>query len=483
MPDRLSLLDLCAQADLVRRGECKPLELVDAAIARIERLDPRLGCVVSLRFERARAEAASPELPDGPLRGVPFLLKDLGAHLAGDAVCCGMQALLRAGWREPGESYFAGKLRRAGAIVLGRTNTPELGLLPTTEPAAFPPSRNPWETGHSAGGSSGGSAAAVAAGLVAAAHASDGGGSIRIPASHCGLVGLKPSRGRCSFGPDLGERWGGYSVEGFVSRSVRDTAALLDVVQGPMPGDPYAAPPPARAYLEEAGADPGRLRVGLMTRAPRGGELDPECAEAARRAARALEALGHRVEESAPAALDEAAAVGAFVTVIAASTARALEAWGAKLGRRLGEGDVEPGTWAMAEAGRARSGVEYAAAIEFGHAYGRRLASWWSDDGFDLLVTPTCAAPPPPLGHFAPAPGDPQQGMRRAVPYSTFTSSFNMTGQPALSLPLHWSAAGLPIGAQLVAAQGREDLLIRVAAQLELAVPWGDRLPPLHASR
>jgi amidase len=482
MADDLSLLDLTSQAERVRCGELKPLELVEAAIARIERLDPELGALVTAQFDRARAAAAARDLPDGPLRGVPFLLKDLGAHLDGDPCYNGMKALKQADWHAAGETYFAGKLRRAGLVVLGRTNTPELGLLPTTEPAAFWPSRNPWNTGHSAGGSSGGSASAVAAGLVAGAHASDGGGSIRIPANHCGLVGLKPTRGRCSFGPDLGERWGGFSCEGFVTRSVRDTALLLDIVRGAMPGDPYTAPPPARPYPEEVGADPGRLRVGLMARAPRDGDIHPDCVAAAESAGRMLQALGHGVETAWPEALDDPASVGGFLTVITSATARALDAWGGRIGRTLGPEDVEPGTWKMAEAGRATGAAQLLAAVDQNHAWSRRVTSWWSD-GFDLLLTPTCAAPPPPLGHFASGPENPSQGMLRAVPYSTFTSSFNVTGQPAISLPLHWSDDGLPIGVQLVAAFGREDLLLRVAAQLEQAQPWADRLPPVHASR
>jgi amidase len=479
----LSLLDGVEQAERVRRGELCPLELVDAAIGRIEKLDPQLGAVISPQFERARREAQAPDLPDGPLRGVPFLLKDLGAHLAGDPVYCGMRALRDAGWRERGESHFAARLRRAGLVSLGRTNTPELGLLPTTEPDAFPPSRNPWRTDHSPGGSSGGSAAAVASGMVAAAHASDGGGSIRIPASHAGLVGLKPTRGRCSFGPGLGERWGGFSCEGFVTRSVRDTAALLDVVQGPMPGDPYSAAPPARPYRQEVGADPGRLRIGWMARGPRDTEVHPDCVAAARETARLLESLGHRLEESHPPALDAPDALRGFLTVVGSSTARALDAWGAKLGRTLGEGDVEALTWAVAQAGRQVSAPAYIAAVEGNHAQARRLAAWWSESGFDLLLSPTCAAPPPPLGHFAPAPDNPLLGYLRAAPYGAFTSQWNVSGQPAISLPLHWNAAGLPIGVQLVAAWGREDLLLRVAAQLEEARPWANRLPPVHASR
>jgi amidase len=482
MSDELCLLDLTAQAELVRCGAVKPLELVDAAVARIEALDPELNAVISPQFERARAQAVAPDLPDGPFRGVPVLLKDLGAYLDGDPVYAGMAALKRAGWRERGESHFAGALRRAGAISLGRTNSPELGILPTTEPASFGATRNPWRTTHSPGGSSGGSAAAVAAGLVAAAHASDGGGSIRIPAAHCGLVGLKPTRGRCSFGPGLGERWAGCSVEGFVTRSVRDTAALLDVVSGQSPGDPYTAPPPARPFAAEVGVDPGRLRVGLMRRAPRGMAIHPECVAAVEEAARLLESLGHRVEESAPAAIDDPAVMRAFLTIVSSSIARALDAWGEKLGATLGARDVEPVTWAVAEAGRGFSGPAYVGAVELQHRHGRRLAEWW-EGGFDLLLTPTCAAPPPPLGHFDSPEGNPLAGYLNAAPYGVFTLQFNMSGQPAVSLPLHWSGDGLPIGVQLVAPFAGEDLLVRVAAQLEAARPWADRLPPLHASR
>ena len=482
MTDTGSLLDATAQADLVRRGELTPLELVDAAIARIERLDSELGAVITRQFERARAWAAAPGLPEGPFRGVPMLLKDLGAHLAGDPVHCGMRALKRAGWREPGESYFAERLRLAGLISLGRTNTPELGLLPTTEPEAYGRTRNPWQPTHSSGGSSGGSAAAVAAGLVAAAHASDGGGSIRIPASHCGLVGLKPTRGRASFGPGVGERWAGCSVEGFVTRSVRDTAALLDVVSGARAGDPYAAAPPPRPFASEVGAPPGRLRIGAMLRAPRDATLHGDCRAAVSAAAKQLEALGHHVEEAHPEALDETDGVRGFVAVVAVSTASALEVWSARIGTPITRGDVEPLTWALAEMGRATSGTQYLAAIEANHAHARRVAGWWQR-GFDLLLTPTCAAPPPPLGHFDATSESPLKGYANALPFGIFSSPFNLTGQPAISLPLHMGAEGLPIGIQLVAETGGEGRLLRVAAQLEQAAPWAGRLPPIHASR
>jgi amidase len=316
--------------------------------------------------------------------------------------------------------------------------------------------------------------------MVPVAHASDGGGSIRIPASHCGLVGLKTTRGRCSFGPGLGERWGGFSVELVVSRSVRDSAMVLDVVQGPMPGDPYAAAPAARPYLDEVGAPPGRLRIGLMTKGPRTVAVDAECAAAAQRAARILEGLGHTIEESYPPALDEPHAMNAFVTVVAVSVARALETWSAKVGRPVEKGGVEPLTWALAEMARSWSSTRYLEALESAHAFGRRLAGWW-EKGFDLLLTPTTAEPAPLLGEMTSPPEMPLKGFLRAAPFGAFTSSFNMSGQPAVSLPLHWSRDGLPVGVQLVAAVGREDLLLRVASQLEEAAPWAQRRPPVSA--
>src|SRR5207244_2860751 len=268
MSDDLALLDATAQAELVRQRRVTPRELVDAAIARIERVNPKLNAVISQRFEKARAEAAAPDLPDGPFRGVPFLLKDLICHSAGDPYHAGMRLLRELGWVERYDTHLAARFRAAGFVCLGRTNVPELGPAPTTEPLAYGPTRNPWDTGRSPGGSSGGSAAAVAAGLVPVAHANDGGGSIRIPASACGLVGLKPTRGRTSLGPDTGESWAGAVAEHVVTRSVRDTAALLDAVAGPMPGDPYFAPPPARPFAAEVGLDPGRLRIGVLARVP-----------------------------------------------------------------------------------------------------------------------------------------------------------------------------------------------------------------------
>ncbi len=481
MLDEIAFLDATAQAELVRRRELTPRELVDAAIARCERLNPALNAVTLPALEQAR-ERAIGGLPRGPFQGVPFLMKDLGGVEAGRRYTGGMRCLKDANWTERTNAYITDKFLAAGLVILGRTNTPELGLLPTTEPEAFGATRNPWRPTHSPGGSSGGSAAAVAAGIVPAAHASDGGGSIRIPASHCGLVGLKPTRGRNSFGPAAGERWNGFSAEFVVTRSVRDAAALLDVTNGPMPGDPYAAAPPAQSYLTAYQTTPRRLRVGVMRSAPpeRGYDLDPECRAAVDRAAQLLESLGHAVEESHPEALDDVGALANFVGIIAANIARVLEATGEKLGRTLQPGDVEPLTWAVAARGRDISATQLLASLEYVHAFGRRLAAWWTG-GFDLLLTPTTAAPPPELGYLSSTPEEPFRGFMRAAAFGAYTSAFNLSGQPAISVPLHWTADGLPVGAQLVAATGREDLLLQVAAQLENTAPWRNQRPAVHA--
>ncbi len=480
MATDLSSLDATAQAALVRRGDVSPRELVEAAVARLEHLNPRLNAVIHPALERALSAASAPDLADGPFRGVPFLMKDIGGTEAGAPYHCGMRFLRDAGWREREDSYLTRRFRTAGLVSLGRTNTPELALLPTTEPEAYGATRNPWSLKHSAGGSSGGAASAVAAGIVPAAHASDGGGSIRGPASMCALVGLKPTRGRNSFGPALGERWSSFSAEFVVTRSVRDTAALLDVTAGPMPGDPYFAQPPARPFASAIAQPPARLRVGVLRGAPRGIETHIECLAAADRAATLLADLGHHVELAHPAALDEPESVLAYVSVVASNTARAVESWGLKVGRPVAEADLEPLTWALVERGRATSAPELLASIEYVHAFGRRLASWW-DGGFDLLVTPTQAAPPPEIGYLSSTPDDPLRAFLRSAPYGACTLPFNMSGQPAISLPLHWTSQGLPVGAQLVAAYGREDVLLAVAAQLEEAASWAKRRAPLHA--
>jgi amidase len=478
----MTMIDATEQARLVRDSEASPTELVSEAISKIEELNPQLNAVIHPLFDEAR-EAAADELPDGPFRGVPLLVKDLSCYMAGVPVHEGMRVLRDAGYRSDHDMVITQRLRRAGFVILGRTNTPELGILPTTEPVAYGATHNPWDLDRSPGGSSGGSAAAVAAGIVAAAHANDGGGSIRIPASHCGLVGLKPTRGRVTMAPDFGDVMGGLVNELAVTHSVRDAAAILDAIQGPAPGDPYAAPARARPYLEEVGADPGRLRIGLMTTPPGGQfEAHPECVAAAEGGAALLEELGHGVERSYPADLDDPGYIANFLTRWTAGVDWNLNYWGAKIGRDIGPDDVEPCTWALAEQGRTHAAGDLLLAVEEAQAGSRRIASWWADGGFDLLLTPTCAEPPPRLGEHDAPPDNPLAPIVRATPFAIFTAGFNTTGQPAISLPLHMTGDGLPVGVQLVAAFGREDLLLRVAAQLEAARPWAERTPPVHAA-
>lgn len=473
-------IDATEQARMIRDGEASQSELVDDAISRLEALNPQLNAVIHPLLDVARQTAAG-ELPDGPFRGVPFLVKDLSCYMKGVPVHEGMRALRDAGYVADHDMWLTQRFRQAGFVILGRTNAPELGILPTTEPVAYGPTHNPWDLERSPGGSSGGSAAAVAAGIVAAAHANDGGGSIRIPASHCGLVGLKPSRARVSMAPDFGDVLGGLVSELAVTRSVRDAAAILDAVHGPAPGDPYAAPRPARPYIEEVGADPGRLRIGLMTTPP-GGQFKThqECVRAAEAAAAALEELGHHLERSYPKDMDDPGYVQNFLVRWGAGIDWSLRYWEREVGREFTADDVEPCTWALCQQGRGHSASDYLLAVEEAQAGSRRIASWWAGKGFDLLLTPTCAEPPPRLGEHDAPPDNPLYPIIRATPFAVFTAGFNTTGQPAISLPLHQTAEGLPVGIQLVAAYGREDVLLRVAAQLEQARPWADRVAIQH---
>ena len=476
----LAGLDATAQADLVRSGEASAVELAEAAIARVEALNPELNAVIHPLYEEGLAEAAADSLPDGPFRGVPFLFKDIGAALAGQPLHLGTRLLKEAGFRAPVDSYLGTRFRDAGLVTIGKTNTPELGILPTTEPVAYGASRNPWDTGRSTGGSSGGAAAAVASGMVPVAHANDGGGSIRIPASACGLVGLKPTRQRISEGPLVGDNLSGLTCEGIVSRSVRDTALMLDTVHGPGPGDPYAAPAPARPYVDELAEDPQRFRIGFATESLAGLEVHPDVIDATRDAAELLESLGHAVEDSAPGGFESMNLVDTFMVRWAAGQASSLALLGTVLGRKIGPGDVEPLTWALAEQGREISAPEYLAAVNRHQLMSRMVATWY-EGGFDLLLTPTMGEPPPPLGSYDDSGHDPMRAMERAKVTGAFAGAYNVSGQPAISLPLHWNDEGLPIGVQLIAQLGREDLLLRVAAELERARPWAARTPPAFA--
>jgi amidase len=466
------LPDATELATLIRSGQASPGELVDDAIARVERLDPTLNAVIHERFEAARSEARG-DVPDGPFRGVPFLVKDLGCEMAGEPHTLGNRALRDADVRAEQDSYLYRSIRGAGFITLGRTNTPELGGTITTEPEAFGPSRNPWNPDHSTGGSSGGSAAAVASGMVPMAHASDGGGSIRVPASECGLVGLKPSRGRISQGPKVGEGWAGATTDGVVSRSVRDTASMLDVMSGRRTGDPYVAAPPTRPFADEVGVDPGRLRIGLAP-SHAGVQTDPECVAAVEAAGSLLEQLGHDVELAQSDGFFDEEFSRHFVTIVAVATAVDFVNMGDAIGRPIGESDVEASNWLMGSIGRSVSAADYIASVNWVHAWSRRLQAWWDD--FDVLVSPVIAVPPPPIGWLS----DPEHGTERLTSILQFTAQFNVSGQPAVSLPLHWSDTGLPVGVQFVGPIDDEALLIRLAAQLETAAPWADRLPPIY---
>ena len=474
LADETRWLDATAQAELVVSGQASPRELVDAAIERIERYDGVLNALTYRWFEDARTLAQSGALPNGPFQGVPYLLKDLYSNEAGKPISNGNKAYKEAGYIADSDTTLVSRYKAAGLISLGRTNSPELGSVPVSEPEAWGPTRNPWNLDHTPGGSSGGAAAAVAAGLVPIAHASDGGGSIRIPAACCGLVGLKPSQGRISMGPLRDES--NLGVEHCVSRTVRDSARLLDATHGPGIGDSVIAPTPLRPYVDEVGADPGRLRIGLLDHSPRGFATDKECVLGVHKAAKLLESLGHVVEEGWPEILGDNSAGKTFAGLWSTNMGMALERFADTLGREMTIDDVELMNWAQAEYARDLSAVDYAKALAASISFRRGVQSWWSQ-GWDLLLTPTLAAPPIPVGTIRNNPDQPMAPLTIAGNWVTFTGQFNMSGQPAISLPLHRTSDGLPVGIQLVAAYGREDVLFQVAAQLEQAAPWAHLTP------
>jgi amidase len=473
-PEEFDGYDGLGLAELVRRGDASAAELLDVAIGRVEARNPALNAVVTRLYDQAHAAVAA-GLPEGPFTGVPYLLKDLGAHYTGAVTSFG-SALFK-DFVVDHDSEITVRLRRAGLVIFGKTNTPEMGLAPSTEPRLFGPTRNPWNLAHSAGGSSGGSAAAVAAGMIPMAHATDGGGSIRIPASCCGLFGLKPTRARNPMGPDAGEGWGGASVGHAVTRSVRDSAALLDATSGPDVGDPYWAPPRARPFLQEVGQDPGRLRIAITTRPWNGQPVDPLCVEAAVAAGRLCEQLGHHVEEAMPD-IDAKLLGEASLIVVSANVRAALEARAAALGRELVAGDVERLTWARAVDGHTARASDYARSIGVIHRAGRVVARFFTR--YDMLLSPTMCRPPYPLGVLDMMTEDVEAYTRAILGAIGFTSLFNAAGCPAMSVPLAWSQAGLPIGIQFAAAFGDEAALFRLGSQLEAERPWTGRRPPVR---
>jgi amidase len=465
--------DALGLAELVAKGDVSPAELLDEAIDRTEKLNPKLNAVVLKHYDEAKQLIAD-GLPDGPFKGVPFLLKDLHLLWKGTVTSFGSGAW--DGYVADHNTTLTDRYLKSGLVVFGKTNSPELGLAGTTEPRLYGATHNPWNLEHSPGGSSGGAAAAVAAGILPLANASDGGGSIRIPASACGLFGIKPTRGRTPIGPDRGEGWGGMSISHAVSRTVRDSAALLDATTGEASGDPYAAPTPDRSFLEEVGAPASKLRIAFNAKRPDGSKPDPEVEQAILNAAKLCEELGHEVVEAAPN-LDPQAMGDAQATLIGANVALTLQQRGEALGRSLTQNDVENVTWLIAEAAKGRSSIDYANASLFIHQMGRMMGTFM--ENHDIYLCPVLGTPPPKLGvldMMTEDVGGYLESITRIMPYAGL---FNMTGQPSMSVPLHWTADGMPVGAMFTGRFGDDATLFRLAAQLEEAMPWQNKRPTL----
>ena len=472
----LASLDAIAQAELVRRREVTPLELLEAAIARVEKVNPAINAVVFKMYDQARAAARVP-LPAGPLSGVPFLLKDFLAEYAGVPFTEGTAYL---GNYIPAEdSELVRRYKRAGLVFFGKTNTPELAVGPTTEPRLFGPTRNPWDTSRTAGGSSGGAAAAVAAGMVPMAHGNDAGGSIRVPAACCGVFGLKPTRARVPLGPHYGDLISGLVAEHALTRSVRDSAALLDAVSGPDQGDPYWAPPPARPFAAEVAAPAGKLRIAFSTRTITGAEISPQCVAAVEDAASLCAHLGHEVVEAMPK-IDAERFFLAFTSVLAAGFTCAIDDWTRRLGRAPTEDLFEPFVWAFTGRGRQITAPQYLLAVQDLQGISRTVAHFFADH--DVWLTPMLGEPPVPLGTFAYRPGtDPFELRRKMARFTPFSYFANATGQPAMAVPTYWTPEGLPVGNQYIGRFGDEATLFRLASQIEAERPWARRHPPVWA--
>jgi amidase len=460
-------------AELIRARKVSTPELIDEAIARIERHNPKLNAVIFKTFDRAR-DMARTRPATGPFMGVPFLLKDYFGDQEGTPTRYGSAFMPAV--PAPQNSYLKLKFVQAGFISLGKTNVPEFGLVPVTESNLYGPARNPWNPEHTPGGSSGGSAAAVAAGIVPVAHANDGGGSIRIPASCCGLVGLKPSRGRISMGPVLGDAAGGLTIDGALTRSVRDTAAVLDAVSGAMPGDPYTAPPPPMSYSLAANTNPRPLRIAFATKDLGGKSVHRDCQLAVQAAAKLCEGLGHKVSESSPQ-LNIEMLSGAFMPIWASSLTMIIDTTAMLTGQEIRRQDFQGLTWGLYQAGKSVTAAQYQMCWLQLHAAARMVAQWHED--YDLWLTPTLGAPPARIGQFDMQESDPQKAFAPIIDYVPFTAMQNATGQPAINVPLHWNSDGLPIGVQFVGRYGEEHTLISLAAQLERAAPWSGRHPQI----
>jgi len=489
--DRYDALGL---AELVRKKEITPGELCEEAIGRIERINPKINAVIRTMFDIARDQAKG-RLPDGPFAGVPFLLKDLLASYAGVPLTMGSKACRD--YIPARDSELMKRYKATGMVILGKTNTPEFGLMGITEPELHGPTRNPWNLNLTPGGSSGGSAAAVASGMVPFASGGDGGGSIRIPASYCGLFGIKPSRGRNPAGPEFGEIWQGAAVEHVLTRSVRDSAAMLDAVNGPDAGAPYIIPMPERPYLEETTREPGPLKIAFTKKSPLNAGVHPDCQKAVENAAALLRRLGHRVDEAEPA-IDGIALAKSYLVMYYGEIAADIEDLKKILGRKAKPSDVEGPTWTLKLLGDAFTAGEFVQALRQWNTFARQMGLFFRR--YDLYLTPTTAFPPVRIGELKPKPIDERlmkitnvlnlgklirlSGVADKLAIENlaktpYTQLANVTGLPAMSVPLHWTADGLPSGVQFIAPFGDEATLFRLAGQLERAQPWFDRRPAL----
>ena len=489
MQRELSELDAVALGTLIRDGELDAVEVLEETLTAIAAVNPALNAVIHPMEDLARPVAMywRDELSAGRARdaifcGVPFLLKDLLAEYQGAPFNEGCRALKDNVSRI--DSELVVRQKAAGLVICGKTNTPEFGGSPVTEPALHGVTRNPWNTDHTPGGSSGGSAAMVAAGVVPMAHANDGGGSIRIPASCCGLFGMKPTRGRIPLGPLFGDMGSGIIYEHVVTRTVRDSAAMLDATAGADIGAPYNPPPQERPYREEVACEPGKLRIGFINRLPAGWHettaIDPDCVTGVEASARLCEGLGHDVRQVDADVFAQPDMPGVFGPRFGAFTAHVIRYWERELGRKFSRDDVEPATWDWYQAGLNTSAAEYLEAVETAQVFSRRVARWYVEEHFDVLLTPTLAVPPVAIGAFTPSADNPGQWLRDILNFVAFTYAYNLTGQPAMSVPLIMNDAGLPIGMQFVGRFGDEATLFRLAGQLEQASPWRGRRPAVH---
>lgn len=485
-------------ADLVKRKEVHPIELVEEAIRLTDSLNPKMNAVINKMYGQARI-AAGQQLT-GPFAGVPMFLKDISQEIAGEPITAGSMAFLK--YRAKEDSEYARRLRQAGLVFLGQTNVPEFALVAVTEPAHYGPTRNPWNLDHTPGGSSGGSAAAVASGMVPIAGANDGGGSIRIPAAYCGLFGLKPTRGRTPVGPNYGRAWQGASAEHVLSRSVRDSAAMLDALHGHEKAGAFSAQPFEGSYLSTASTPLGKkLRIAFSVKSPIGTKVDADCREGVLKTVRLLESMGHQIEE-VEAPVDGHKIATSYLTMYFGETAALLTSLEEVLGRKATASDVEPTTWLLGLLGKATSAEEFVLSLREWDKAALMMETF--HETYDFYITPTTAHPPAKIGELEPSPSEKflistvgklglgsilkkagivDQIAQKNLARTPFTQLANLTGQPAMSLPLHQTKGGLPVGVQVMAARGREDLLFQLAGELEQSEIWQDvRKNPLWGS-